>query len=44
MLSYYYKGTIKIEKNLFKIYIYIYIYIYIHLKSHIWDIILIKKF
>ena len=42
MLSYYYKGTIKIEKNLFKMYIYI--YIYIHLKSHIWDIILIKKF
>ena len=33
MLSYYYKGTIKIEKNLFKIDIYI--YIYIHLKSHI---------
>ena len=42
MLSYYYKGTIKIEKNLFKMYLYI--YIYIHLKSHIWDIILIKKF
>ena len=35
MLSYYYKGTIKIEKNLFKIDIYIYIYIYTFKKSHL---------
>ena len=33
MLSYYYKGTIKIEKNLFKMYIYIYIYTF--KKSHL---------